>query len=406
MTSASPWTRITKETLAVLETTPTLRDPLGRYYITAHLDEAEVRALVDHFSVYGCQHLLLLEPMDPILMLECADLPISFGSPPLVEASSAVTVRATHEIPHGDSIEAHLLGHLLYALCVELPASMPERAHWVAHEDGAIELSLFGRGWSARLSGYQGETQVVNISDEEALNIAERSSTPWSIDRKKQWRRALSLARRAQNYHGVAQQSIEAHIDPSASLHPSVEVQGEVTVGAQTKVWHFSKLLGPLEIGERCSLGQNVVVERGASLGRNVKIQNNVSIYSGVILEDDVFCGPSMVFTNVGTPRSHYPRRGEYMETRIKRGASIGANATIVCGNALGQYSFVGAGAVVTKDVPDYALVYGNPARIRGWACYCGVSLPLTIDPEGFEEGRCPSCERRYKREGLIVRAL
>ncbi|MBU1898316.1 N-acetyltransferase [Myxococcota bacterium] len=193
---------------------------------------------------------------------------------------------------------------------------------------------------------------------------------------------------------------------PEAFIHPTVAVDGEgVVVGAGSKVWHFSKLLGPLTIGAGCSLGQNVVVERGVIIGDNVKIQNNVSVYSGVILEDDVFCGPSMVFTNVGTPRSHYPRRGTYASTRVGRGASIGANATVVCGNALGRYCFVGAGAVVTKPVPDYALVYGNPARVRGWACFCGATLSMGIEPAS-EVCACQDCGRRYGREGMKVEAL
>jgi UDP-2-acetamido-3-amino-2,3-dideoxy-glucuronate N-acetyltransferase len=152
-----------------------------------------------------------------------------------------------------------------------------------------------------------------------------------------------------------------------------------------------------------------VVVERGAQLGRNVKVQNNVSIYAGVVLEDDVFCGPSMVFTNVGTPRSHYPRRGAYQETRVKRGASIGANATVVCGHTIGRYALVGAGAVVTRDVPDYALVYGNPARVRGWVCYCGEGLGLGQGAEaqiGEAHAECSECGRRYQRSAAQVKEL
>jgi UDP-2-acetamido-3-amino-2,3-dideoxy-glucuronate N-acetyltransferase len=186
-------------------------------------------------------------------------------------------------------------------------------------------------------------------------------------------------------------------------IHDTVVIDGPVQIGSGTKVWHFSKILGPVTIGERCSFGQNVVVERHVSIGHNVKIQNNVSVYSGVILEDDVFCGPSMVFTNVGTPRSAYPRRGQYQETRVKRGASIGANATVVCGNTLGEYCFVGAGAVVTKDVPAYALVYGNPARIRGWACFCGDPLNLGVLEPGEHRAHCPTCDRRYTRKGEVV---
>ncbi len=197
-----------------------------------------------------------------------------------------------------------------------------------------------------------------------------------------------------------------ANIHPSVYLHPTVDLNGEVSIGANTKIWHFSKLMGPVSIGENCSFGQNVVIEKGVQIGRNVKVQNNVSIYAGVILEDDVFCGPSMVFTNVGTPRSHYPRRNEYATTRIQKGTSIGANATIVCGNTLGKYVFVGAGAVVTKDMPDYALVYGNPAKIQGWACYCGIRLNLGVDQSSSEDCTCSHCGKKYHREGLVVREI
>lgn len=189
-------------------------------------------------------------------------------------------------------------------------------------------------------------------------------------------------------------------------IHETVIIDGDVQIGPRTKIWHFSKLLGPLTIGEDCSFGQNVVIERNVLIGNNVKIQNNVSVYSGVILEDDVFCGPSMVFTNVGTPRSGYPRKGQYRTTRVRRGASIGANATIVCGNTLGEYCFVGAGSVVTKDVPPYGLVYGNPARLRGWACFCGDTLPMAMDPDNAEDAACAECGRHYERNGYEVRLV
>src|SRR5471032_1633173 len=160
---------------------------------------------------------------------------------------------------------------------------------------------------------------------------------------------------------------------PQAFIHESAYVDDGAQIGPDTKIWHFCHVLGGAVIGERCSLGQNVVVMNGVRIGNNVKIQNNVSVYEGVELEDDVFCGPSMVFTNVVNPRSHVSRKTEYKRTLVKRGSSIGANATIVCGVTLGEYAFVGAGAVVTKDIPDYALVVGVPAKLTGWVFECGV---------------------------------
>jgi len=158
-------------------------------------------------------------------------------------------------------------------------------------------------------------------------------------------------------------------------IHESAYVDDGAIVGQGTKIWHFCHVLSGAVVGERCSLGQNVVVMGGVRIGNNVKIQNNVSIYEGVELEDDVFCGPSMVFTNVVNPRSHIPRKNEYQRTLVMRGATIGANATIVCGATLGEYSFIGAGSVVTGDVDHYALVVGVPGRRVGWMCHCGVKL-------------------------------
>ena len=185
-----------------------------------------------------------------------------------------------------------------------------------------------------------------------------------------------------------------ASVHESAFVHESAYVDDGARVGAGTKVWHFCHVMGGAEIGARCSLGQNVVVMNGTRIGDNVKVQNNVSIYEGVVLEDDVFCGPSMVFTNVLNPRSHVSRKHEYRRTLVKRGASIGANATIVCGATLGEYCFIGAGAVVTADVAAYALVVGVPARRVGWMCQCGERLPDS------GEGRCGVCGTTYERKG------
>ncbi|MEI2694912.1 MAG: DapH/DapD/GlmU-related protein [Saprospiraceae bacterium] len=181
--------------------------------------------------------------------------------------------------------------------------------------------------------------------------------------------------------------------------HPTAVIDADCTIGDGTKIWHFSHIMSNCIIGKNCNLGQNVVISPGVELGQNVKVQNNVSIYTGVICEEDVFLGPSMVFTNVINPRSAVNRRDQYLKTRVKRGASIGANATIVCGNDIGAYAFIGAGAVVTKEVPDYALVIGNPARQTGWMSSYGHKL--NFDSDGFAV--CPESGERYKLEDRKV---
>lgn len=183
--------------------------------------------------------------------------------------------------------------------------------------------------------------------------------------------------------------------------HETAVVDEGCTIGKGTRIWHFSHIMTGCEIGENCNIGQNVVVSPGVRLGRNVKVQNNVSIYTGVICEDDVFLGPSMVFTNVINPRSAVNRRGSYETTIVERGASIGANSTIVCGNRIGAFSFIGAGAVVTKDVRPYALVVGNPARQTGWMSEYGHKL--SFNAEGVAV--CPESSEKYLlKDGQVVK--
>lgn len=173
-------------------------------------------------------------------------------------------------------------------------------------------------------------------------------------------------------------------------IHPSAVIDSDADIGAGSKIWHFSHVLPGTVIGEACNIGQNVVLGPDVRVGNGCKIQNNVSVYKGVTLEDDVFCGPSMVFTNVFNPRANIRRMAEARPTLVRQGASLGANCTVVCGVTVGRYAFVGAGAVVTRDVPDHALVHGNPAKFRGWVCECGEKLDAGL--------RCPTCGLGYAK--------
>lgn len=191
---------------------------------------------------------------------------------------------------------------------------------------------------------------------------------------------------------------MEGKIQDQTYIHPTAIVDEGATLGRNTKIWHFCHIMGGAVIGDNCSLGQNVFVANSVTLGNNVKVQNNVSIYEGVTCEDDVFLGPSMVFTNVINPRSAVSRKHEYRPTYVKRGASLGANATVVCGNTIGSYAFVGAGSVVTTDIADYALVVGNPAKQRGWMSEHGEKL-------NFVDGKatCPATREVYSIENEKV---
>lgn len=188
----------------------------------------------------------------------------------------------------------------------------------------------------------------------------------------------------------------------SVYIHPTAIVEDDCKIGKETRIWHFSHIMSGCKIGEHCNIGQNVFVASGVEMGNNVKVQNNVSLYAGVVCEDDVFLGPSMVFTNVVNPRSFVDRKNEFKKTVVGKGATIGANATIVCGHNIGRYAFVGAGAVVTKEVPDYALFVGNPAVQIGWVSALGHKLDF--DESGFAS--CPESGRRYQLKGNQVSEL
>ena len=186
-------------------------------------------------------------------------------------------------------------------------------------------------------------------------------------------------------------------------VHESSYVDDGCEIGEGSKIWHFSHVMSGARIGRGCNIGQNVVISPDVVIGDNVKIQNNVSVYTGVTLEDDVFCGPSVVFTNVVNPRSHISRRHEFRPTLVRRGATIGANSTVVCGHTIGEHAFVGAGAVVTRDIPDYALVVGNPGRIAGWMCECGAKVASGSRPP--EDVSCSACGRTYQMMRAVEHA-
>ena len=196
--------------------------------------------------------------------------------------------------------------------------------------------------------------------------------------------------------------------DEKYFVHKSSYIDKDVVVGEGTKIWHFSHIQSGARIGTNCIIGQNVNIGNNVIIGNHVKIQNNVSIYEGIELDDYVFCGPSMVFTNIINPRSEFPQKGSkyYKKTSIKRGATLGANSTIVCGNSIGKCAFVGAGAVVTRDIPDYALVFGNPAKLKGWMCACGTKLSLSGSIHSAEVAKCENCGCTYEKHDLIVKQI
>jgi UDP-2-acetamido-3-amino-2,3-dideoxy-glucuronate N-acetyltransferase len=263
--------------------------------------------------------------------------------------------------------------------------------------------------WLDRLPvAKRSEGQFVNLPPDEPLKMECQHFLECVASRSKPetdgWNgvrvlRVLNAAQLSLKNNGQAQEAKATAVTrPNYYVDRSAIVDQPCVIGEGTHIWHFSHVMKNSTIGKNCNFGQNVHIASGVKIGNNVKIQNNVSLYTGVELEDDVFCGPSMVFTNVINPRSHVNRKNEYQRTLIRRGASLGANSTIVCGTTIGEYAFVGAGAVVTKDIPDYALVVGCPARPIGWMCRCGVRLTLQ---DG--KSQCERCGLTYQLAGETI---
>jgi len=246
------------------------------------------------------------------------------------------------------------------------------------------------------------EAEVVKIHQQEPVNIecsnfvacVESHRKP-RVDGHKGLQVLKILASCQQSLEHGGKLTMLTERESSYFAHETAIVEKPCEIGEGTKIWHFSHIMHGVTIGKSCVIGQNVFIGEGVKIGDNVKIENGVSIFEGVTLEDDVFCGPSCIFTNVINPRSHIPRRHEFKPTLVKKGATIGANATIICGNTIGKYAFIGAGAVVTKNILDYALAYGNPAQVHGWVCECGVKLQK--DRDNFV---CPGCGKSYKVQG------
>lgn len=249
---------------------------------------------------------------------------------------------------------------------------------------------------------HPGYAEVIKISAEEPLKIECRDFLECMKNRSKplvdgnkglQVLNVLSYCRKSLEEGG---RTVMLNTDDAdIFIHGTSIVEQPSRIGRGTRVWHYSHIMPDVTIGENCVLGQNTFIGRSVKIGNNVKLENNVSVFEGVTLEDDVFCGPSAVFTNVVNPRSHISRKDQFRPTLVRRGATIGANATIICGNTIGEYAFIGAGSIVTGDVPDYALVYGNPGRVQGWVCRCGVNL----EKEG-NKAKCPECGSEYILEG------
>lgn len=265
----------------------------------------------------------------------------------------------------------------------------PHKIEW---EDGKVPIAYKAQHYSVQVE----QKEPLRQELKHFIECLETRETPKTDGME--GLRVLKVLEEAEKSVGNKKDSTCLSMEKKYSVHPTAYIDEDVIIGEGTQIWHFSHILKGSRIGKNCKIGQNVVLGPNVNIGNGCKIQNNVSIYEGINFEDEVFCGPSCVFTNVINPRSAIPRMSELKSTLVKHGVTIGANATIICGHTLGRYSFIGAGAVVTKDVPDYALFYGHPAKIEGWMCECGIKLV-------FKKARaeCKVCKKEYRKEKATV---
>ncbi|GIX49590.1 MAG: hypothetical protein KatS3mg131_3801 [Candidatus Tectimicrobiota bacterium] len=305
-------------------------------------------------------------------------------------------------------VKAHIFVSWLHPFKEQKLVVVGDRQMAVFNDTATPKLVLYPHtiAWKQQVPVAQrAEAQPVAVDDAEPLRL-ECEHFLTCVRTRQQPRtdgeEGLRVLTVLQQCQATLEQRPPALPSPAAAyfVHPSAFIDEDVVIGEGTKIWHVSHILRGSRLGRECNIGQNVVIGPNVTIGNRVKIQNNVSVYEGVTLEDEVFCGPSMVFTNVLNPRSAVPRRHQLRPTLVKRGASLGANCTVVCGVTIGEYAFVAAGAVVTRDVPPYALVVGAPARVRGWVCACGEKLHWS-----GEQATC-GCGRRYVKTASGVHPL
>ena len=343
-----------------------------------------------------------------LMLLKEMPVEITASGGNYLHASIADVTVTSFRFPTG--VRAHIFVSWLHPYKEQKLVVVGEKKMAVFDDTAKDKLTIYPHGvdWVERSPvPRKGEPQVAPITSEEPLRqecqhfldcIKQRATPRTDGEEGLRVLKVLSACSRSLLDQG---RLVELGVRPEEKyfVHPTATIDPGCAIGPDTRIWHYAHVVEGATIGRGCSIGQNVFIGRHVQVGNNVKIQNNVSVYEGVALEDNVFCGPSMVFTNVINPRSEVSRKHEFKPTRVGKGATLGANSTIVCGTSLGTYAFVGAGSVVTRDIPDYALVFGNPGRVMGWVCRCGEKLAFQAD-----RAECRACGLKYQKSGNRVK--